>query len=350
MIDRNEKYYDAKESNLDEFVIDHENLILENPTIDLKPKFDLNSKLNFKSPLEHVNKSLISSKTEHDSIIKATKISQMLSNDIDLYSSAFDKAMDLNKSSKLVLKNIKLISKISTYTSLMDREYINSATDKAIKITKLSDKMKSINNTSIILNQADNYNYYADFGSKLSRKLDFTLPNIGLESSIKIKNSIIETLETQPMDIDIDFNKLDSSLNKINVNFSKPSEVTSFILKNTNNARPLTPREARNIDSLSEVKDDNELLDINDIRIKEYRTNYELLISYFCLIITIILSFSDEIVRGILFAKTADEFLNPAFKDIQNKANKLLDSKGNKQSQLDLQESKDIKKTGEKHE
>lgn len=342
MIDRNEKYYDAKDSKLDEFVFEHEDLILENPTIDLKPKFDLSSKLNFKSPLEYVNKSLISSKTEHDSIIKATKISQMLSNDIDLHSSAFDKAMDLNKLSKIVSKNINLISKISTYTSLMDRGYINSAADKAIKITKLSDKMESMNYTSILLNQADNYNYYADFSSKLSRKLDFTMPNIRLESSIKIKDSIIDTLETQPMEIDIDFNKLNSSLDKINIHFSKPSEVTGFILENTDNARPLTPEEAENIDSLAEVKNDNELLEIYDIGIKEYRNNYELLISYICLFITIVLSFSDEIVRGILFAKTADEFLNPAFKDLQKKTNKLLESKNTKQSQIDIKESKDI--------
>ncbi|WP_311531769.1 hypothetical protein [uncultured Anaerococcus sp.] len=117
-------------------------------------------------------------------------------------------------------------------------------------------------------------------GTKFIEKMDFNIPNIAMESSVKISNSFKELLKDYPVKIDIDIPNLEESLYQADISFSKPSEISSFLLENTDNAKPLTIEEAKTIDALIEVKDEHELFKVYEKSISEFKNNNELLFSY----------------------------------------------------------------------
>lgn len=310
-MDKYKKYFDSEDKLLSEKIkIEPSKLYMKNYVPDIKV---------YTSPLEEVSKNLLISKID-------TKTLSAIHNVSESYVKTLTPVTDYSKSAinfSSIKPDIGKAIKVTTIPNKIGLSEFSKEISKPITMSEsYSNRIESIKNatsTSLI-------------STKLIERTNFKMPNIGIESSVRISNSIRDLLKDYPVKIDIDIPSLEEYLDQTNINFSKPSEMTSFILDNTDNARSLTIEEAKTIDSITEAKDDNELIEAYDKGVKIFDGNVELLISYILLIVTIFVSFSNDFYAGTLFGKTIDEFLDPAFKDIHKKAKKLLDSKDSETS------------------
>lgn len=351
-----------KENSLAKFDIDTYMFNIEKYSPDLKDdnfytmrssilkgsKINLDTNIKIRPRIEDISRNLITTKIDLKQFNKSYDVHQLFLNDSDsvLHDVRKIKASDIKI--RPSFKNIDLSSNAKLSSSLINHENIKPYIEKSIKATlmsnetRISEYTKDLSNSlvtskhrSMISDSLKDVLSNVAINTKISEKIDFKIQNISENSGIRISDSINELLRAKPIKLDIDIQKFETSLDHTNVNFSKPSEMTSFILDNTDNARSLTVEEAKTIDSIAEAKDDNELIKAYDKGVKIFGGNVELLISYIILIVTILASFSNNFYAGTLFGKTIDEFLDPAFKDIHKKAKKILDPKDNETSKND---------------
>lgn len=225
----------------------------------------------YKSPLEEVSKNLLISNID-------TKALKNFHNVSESYIKALTPLTDY-------------------YKSVINFSSIKPTIEKAIKVTMISNNIDFSNftkeisksfivdeNYSNIVENIKNLTYSSLIGTKFIEKMDFNIPNIGMESSVRISNSLKELLRTYPVKIDINIPSLEESLDQTYVNFSKPSEMTIFILDNTENAESITVEEAEIIDSLIESKDENEIVEIHKKILERFEIDNIKLISYVLLI------------------------------------------------------------------
>lgn len=383
-MDKYKKYFDNEDELLPEKIkIEPSKLYMKNYIPDIKVH---------KSPLEEVSKNLLKPKIDTKSLNSIHNISQSyvktLTPVTDYYKSAINfssikpdigkaikvttipNKIDLSQFSKEISKPITMSESYSntiesiknaTSTSLISTKLVERTNFKIPNIgmessVKISNSLKDLLKTypvkvdtsefsneiskpilssesySNMIESIENRTSTSLISTKLIERTNFKIPNIRMESSVRISNSIKDLLKTNRVKVNVDIQSLEKSLDKRDIFFSKPSEMTSFILDNTENARSLTIEEAKTIDSIEEAKDDNELIEAYDKSVKIFEGNVELLISYILLVVTIFASFSNNFYAGTLFGKTIDEFLDPAFKDIHKKAKKILDPKDNETS------------------
>lgn len=313
-MDKYKKYFDNEdESLLEKINVAPSKLYMKNYVPDIKA---------YTSPLEEVSKNLLKSKIDTKSLSAIHNVSKSyvktLTPVTDYYKSAMNFSSikpDIGKAIKVTMiqNNIDLsgLSKEISKPILMSESYSN-----------MIESIKNVTSTSLI-------------GTKFIEKMDFNIPNIGMESSLRISNSFKELLEDYPVKIDIDIPSLEESLDQTNINFSKPSEMTNFILQNTENAEPLTVEEAETIDFLIEAKDENEIVEVYEKSIEKSGIDNKLLISYLFLFTIVILSSSDPKIREFLFETISTVLLAPSIMDIKKKTNKLLEPRDDEASKND---------------
>lgn len=276
----------------------------------------------YKSPLEEVSKNLLISNID-------TKALKNFHNVSESYIKALTPLTDY-------------------YKSVINFSSIKPTIEKAIKVTMISNNIDFSNftkeisksfivdeNYSNIVENIKNLTYSSLIGTKFIEKMDFNIPNIGMESSVRISNSLKELLRTYPVKIDINIPSLEESLDQTYVNFSKPSEMTIFILDNTENAESITVEEAEIIDSLIESKDENEIVEIHKKILERFEIDNIKLISYVLLISFVILSYSNPKIREFLLETISEILLAPSIMDMCNRTKKILKPKDNETSKND---------------
>lgn len=313
-MDKYKKYFDNEDESLPEKIkIEPSKLYTKNYVPDMKV---------YTSPLEEVSKNLLISNIDTKTLKNFNNVSQSYVKALTPIANYYARAINFSSIKPTVEKAIK-VNMISNNTEISNfTKEISKLLTMNESYTNMVESIKNITSNSLI-------------GAKFFDKMDFNMPNIGMESSVKISNSFKEILKNYPVKIDIDMPSLEESLDQTNINFSKPSEMTNFILENTENAELLTVDEAKTMDSLIEAKDENEIVDIYEKSIEKSGIDNKLLISYLFLFTIVILSSSDPKIKELLLQVIFGILLTPAITDIQNKTNKLLEPRYDKTSKND---------------
>lgn len=276
----------------------------------------------YKSPLEEFSKNILISNIDTKALNNFNNVSHSYVKALTPLTDYYKSVINFSSIKPTIEKAIK-INMLSTNTEISNfSKEISKLFTMNESYTNMVESIKNSTSNSLI-------------GTKLIKKMDFNIPNIGMESSVRISNSFKELLKDYPVKIDIDIPSLEESIDQTNINFSKPSEMTNFILDNTENAQPLTVEEAETIDSLMKAKDENEIVEIHERILERFEIDNITLISYVLLISFVILSPSNLEIRDILFQTILGILLAPSITDIQNKTNKLLDPKDNETSKND---------------
>lgn len=276
----------------------------------------------YKSPLEEFSKNILISNIDTKALNNFNNVSHSYVKALTPLTDYYKSVINFSSIKPTIEKAIK-INMLSTNTEISNfSKEISKLFTMNESYTNMVESIKNSTSNSLI-------------GTKLIKKMDFNIPNIGMESSVRISNSFKELLKDYPVKIDIDIPSLEESIDQTNINFSKPSEMTNFILDNTENAQPLTVEEAETIDSLMKAKDENEIIEIHERILERFEIDNITLISYVLLISFVILSPSNLEIRDILFQTILGILLAPSITDIQNKTNKLLDPKDNETSKND---------------
>lgn len=279
----------------------------------------------YKSPLEEVSNNLLISNIDTKAIKNFNNVSQSYVKALTPITNYYARAINLSSIKPTIEKAIK-VNTISTNTEVFNfTKEISKLLTMNESYTNMVESIKNVTTNSLI-------------GVKFFDKMDFNIPNIGMESSLKISNSFKELLKDYPVKIDIDLPSLEESLDKTNINFSKPSEMTNFILDNTEDAQPLTVEEAETIDSLLDAKDENEIVEVYEKILERFEIDNITLISYVLLFSFVIMSYSNPIIREFLFETISTVLLAPSIMDIKKKTNKLLDPEDNEASKNDKNE------------
>lgn len=316
-MDKYKKYFDNEDKLLPEKIkIEPSKLYMKNYVHDIKA---------YTSPLEEVSKNLLISNIDTKTLKNFNNVSQSYVKALTPIANYYARAINFSSIKPTVEKAIK-VNMISNNTEISNfTKEISKLLTMNESYTNMVESIKNITSNSLI-------------GAKFFDKMDFNMPNIGMESSVKISNSFKELLKDYPVKIDIDIPSLEESLDRTDIFFSKPSEMTNFILDNTENAEPLSVEEAETIDSLMEAKDENEIVEVYEKSIEKSGIDNKLLISYLFLFTIVILSSSDPKIRDILFETILGILLAPSITDIKKKTNKLLDPKDNETSKNDKNE------------
>lgn len=313
-MDKYKKYFDNEDELLPEKIkIEPSKLYMKNYIPDIKVH---------KSPLEEVSKNLLKPKIDTKSLNSIHNISQSYVKTLTPVTDYYKSAINFSSIKPDIGKAIK----VTTIPNKIDLSQFSKEISKPITMSEsYSNTIESIKNatsTSLI-------------STKLVERTKFKIPNIGMESSVKISNSLKDLLKTYPVKVDIDIQSLEKSLDKTDIFFSRPSEMTSFILDNTENAESLSVEEAETIDSLMEAKDENEIVEVYEKSIEKSGIDNKLLISYLFLFTVVILSSSDPKIRELLIEAIFGILLTPSITDIQNKTNKLLEPRDDGNSKND---------------
>lgn len=316
-MDKYKKYFDNEDKLLPEKIkIEPSKLYMKNYVHDIKA---------YTSTLEEVSKNLLISKIDTKTLSAIHNVSESYVKTLTPLTDYYKSAINFSSIKPDIGKAIK----VTTIPNKIDLSQFSKEISKPILMSEsysnMIESIKNITSSSLI-------------GTKLVERTNFKMPNIGMESSVKISNSFKELLKDYPVKIDIDMPSLEESLDRTDIFFSKPSEMTNFILDNTENAQPLTVEEAETIDSLMEAKDENEIVEVYEKSIEKSGIDNNLLISYLFLFTIVILSSSDPKIRDILFETILGILLAPSITDIKKKTNKLLDPKDNKNSKNDKNE------------
>lgn len=313
-MDKYKKYFDNEDELLPEKIkIEPSKLYMKNYVPDIK---------TYTSTLEEVSKNLLISKIDTKTLSAIHNVSESYVKTLTPVTDYYKSAINFSSIKPDIGKAIK----VTMIPNSIDPSKITEELSKPILMSEsysnMIESIKNVTSSSLI-------------GTKFIEKMDFNIPNIGMESSIKISNSFKELLKDYPVKIDIDMPSLEESLDRTDIFFSKPSEMTNFILDNTENAQPLTVEEAKTMDSLIEAKDENEIVEVYEKSIEKSGIDNKLLISYLFLFTIVILSSSDPKIKELLLEVIFGILLTPAITDIQNKTNKLLEPRDDEASKND---------------